>query len=193
MNSGRRPDDREEELRALIARWQQPLFGFAWRYLRNSADAEEVVLEAFARFHEHRGGLRDPRRASAWLFATAANLCRNRVRWRRRHPEEAAPEGGLGAGERPSPEGSPRDIVQTDEAAASLRAAIDQLPADQKAALLLHEFQGVSCAEIAAIVGCSERGVETRIYRARRELRRRLARFLGEGAGRSGEAPASSR
>ncbi|HZZ59050.1 MAG TPA: sigma-70 family RNA polymerase sigma factor [Opitutaceae bacterium] len=169
-------EEAEGELRALLARWQRPLFGFAWRYLHNAADAEEVTIETFARYCEHRGRLRAGAQVSSWLFATAANLCRNRHRWRRRHPQEPdEPSGDL-----PCPDPSPDDAARLGELRAEVRAAIDALPPDQKTALLLHEYEQASCREIAAVVGCSERGVETRLYRAKRQLRRRLRHLLPE-------------
>jgi RNA polymerase sigma-70 factor (ECF subfamily) len=62
--------------------------------------------------------------------------------------------------------------------------AIDSLPHDLKVTVLLHHYEHLPYREVAAIVGCSERGVETRLYRARRLLREHLAEFLTESAGR---------
>ncbi|HEY3754531.1 MAG TPA: sigma-70 family RNA polymerase sigma factor [Opitutaceae bacterium] len=165
-----------DELPALLARWQRPIYNFAWRYLHNAADAEDIAIETFARWHENRHALRPGANVSSWLFSTAANLCRNRQRWRRRHPEdtdelfESIPTG----------DASPDRAAQNDELRLALRAAIDELPSDQKTALLLHEFEHASCREIAAVVGCTERGVETRLYRARQRLRKSLRHLVPE-------------
>jgi RNA polymerase sigma-70 factor (ECF subfamily) len=77
-------------IEAIVDHWQKPLFAFAWRYLRNRADAEDVVIETFVRLHRHRRRLRPDTNLSAWLFTTLANLCHNRHRWRGRHPEETS-------------------------------------------------------------------------------------------------------
>jgi len=61
-----------------------------------------------------------------------------------------------------------------------LQAAIDDLPPEQKTVLLLHHYEQLTCRQIAAIVGCSERGVETRLYRARQRLRAQLAPLIAE-------------
>ena len=63
---------------------------------------------------------------------------------------------------------------------AAVRAAIDLLPHDLKVTLLLHHYEHLSYREISAVVGCSERGVETRLYRARQQLRSLLAPQLAE-------------
>lgn len=166
----------DDELRSLLARWQRPLFSFAWRYLHNSADAQDITIETFARLHQHRATLRPGAQISNWLFATAANLCHNRRRWRLRHPEDADEPSETIPASGPSPDRA----AATGEVQHAVRAAIDELPPDQKTALLLHEFEHASCRDIAAIVGCSERGVETRLYRAKRRLRRRLRHLLPE-------------
>ncbi len=168
----------------VVARWQRPLFSFAWRYVHNNADAEDLVVAAFVRLHEARGRLRADTNLSAWLFTALANLCHNHHRWRRRHPEQALDHGGAGTGD-PGPSlesagAGPVGAFQDDETSAAVRAAIDELPPEQKTVLLLHHYERSTCREIAAIVGCSERGVETRLYRARQRLRERLAPLIAE-------------
>ena len=171
-------------MEAVVERWQRPLFAFAWRYVHNSADAEDLVVAAFVRLHEARARLRADTNLAAWLFTTLANLCHNQHRWRRRHPEEPLDSGPDGTGGRePALESAVREpdcAVEDDETGAAVRAAIDELPADQKTVLLLHHFEMVSCREIAEVVGCSERGVETRLYRARQRLRGLLAPLIAE-------------
>lgn len=163
----------------MVTRWQRPLFAFAWRYVHQDADAEDLVIETFVRLHTHRRRLRADTNLPAWLFTTLANLCHNQHRWRRRHPEQSL-ESTDGASPEASPAAEPTDAVERAETDEAVRAAIDQLPHDQKTAVLLHHFERLSHREIAAIVGCSERGVETRLYRARQHLRDSLRPLLPE-------------
>lgn len=172
-------------LERLVARWERPLAAFAWRYLRNATDARELALETFVRLHEKRGALRPDTNLSAWLFTTLTNLCHNRHRWWRRHPAASLDADGGGelipfADEAPAPDAS----LEHSEALAALDTAIAGLPHDLRTTLLLHHFERLSYREIAGIVGCSERGVETRLYRARQALRTAL---------RAGEPFASAR
>lgn len=168
-------------LNRLIARWEQPLFAFAWRYLHNQADAQDLVADTFVRLYQHRARLRPDTKLSAWLFTTLANLCHNRHRWHRRHPtvsmddpeQGAAPTGE--AAMAASTEGTER--LEREEAQAALHAAMDRLPHDLRVTVLLHYFDRLSYREIAEITGCSERGVETRLYRARHRLRAELEAF----------------
>jgi RNA polymerase sigma-70 factor, ECF subfamily len=172
-------------LNRLIARWQMPLLGFAYRYLQNSADSQDMVAEAFVRLYQRRMRLRPDTNVSAWLFTTLTNLCHNHHRWRRRHPTVTfgSPEAGAGAPDAAEPAASepgPDASLDRDESLGALKAAIDALPHDLKASVLLHHYEHLSYREIAAITGCSERGVETRLYRARQQLRRLLSGHFGE-------------
>jgi RNA polymerase sigma-70 factor (ECF subfamily) len=173
-------------LNRLIARWERPLFAFAWRYVRHSADARDLVAEVFVRLYQQRSRLRADTNLSAWLFTTLANLCHNQHRWRRRHPtvslDAAEEDGGTGASADalPSAVPVPGETLERDEARAALGAAIDRLPHELKVTLLLHHYDERSYREIGEITGCSERGVETRLYRARQRLRLELATFLPE-------------
>ena len=170
----------------LIARWEQPLFAYAWRYLHNDADARDLAIEVFVRLHQQRLRLRPDTNLSAWLFTTLTNLCHNRHRWHRRHPtvslddvEGTAVAEGVRADPRAESDG-PGAGLERDEVLGALDAAIARLPRDLKTAVLLHHHEGLSYREIADICGCSERGVETRLYRARRFLREELVSVLHE-------------
>ena len=177
-------------LNRLIACWQRPLVSFAYRYVQNSTDAHDLVAETFVKLYQQRLRLRTDTKLSAWLFTALSNLCHNHQRWKRRHPtvplgtadyptdDSGERDGTIGgiAADQPSPEA----ILEKNELLTAVRGAIDLLPHDLKVTLLLHHYEHLSYREIAAIAGCSERGVETRLYRARQQLRELLARQLTE-------------
>ena len=177
-------------LNRLIARWQRPLMGFAYRYVQNTADAQDVVAETFVKLYQGRDRLRPDTNLPAWLFTTLTNLCRNHHRWKRRHPTvslDTAPADAGVPGERREPwldpattEAGPDMMLARDESLDALKDAIDALPHDLKVTVLLHHYEHLSYREIATITRCSERGVETRLYRARQQLRRALSGFFQE-------------
>ncbi len=174
---------RDSALDDLMERWEGPLRGFAHRYLLNAADTEEVVEETFVRSYHKRGDFVPGSNFSAWIFTIAANLCRHRLRWRRRHPSESIDipdeDGAPGLGSTLPASGSdPAVAAEGNERIAALRTAVETLPHDQRTVFLLHSYEDLSYREIATIVGCSERGVETRLYRARQALRDRLTRLF---------------
>jgi RNA polymerase sigma-70 factor, ECF subfamily len=187
---------RDGALDVLVARWQRPLFAFAWRHVHQHADAEDLVIETFVRLHEQRTRLRRDTNLSAWLFTTLANLCHNHHRWRRRHPEFGLDgptvdgEANAVAASLPSM-ADPADLaLENTEAAAAVATAISHLSPPQRTVLLLHHYEHLSYREIAAIVGCAERGIETRLHRARRQLRDELAPLLREPAPHDVRGPA---
>lgn len=171
-------------LNLLIARWQRPLHSFAYRYCQNREDAEDLVAQTFAKLYQQRLRLRPDTKLSAWMFTTLMNLCRNHHRWKRRHPtvslhgDEAEVSHSTKNQGHTEPTGdslTPEQKLEQDEILSSVRAAIARLPHDLKVTLLLHHYDRLSYQEISAITGCSERGVETRLYRARQKLREMLA------------------
>ena len=170
----------------IIVRLQRPLHEFAYQYLRNHSDAQDTVAEAFARLYKNRQRLRPDTVLSGWLFATLANLCCSLYRWQKRHPTvslDAVPEAGSRTGGNlPGEAGlEPDRRLEKDEAMAALETALEELPHDLKVTLLLHHYNRMTYQEIAAVAHCSERGVETRLYRAKQKLRVALARYLHDG------------
>lgn len=170
-------------LNRLIARWQRPLHHFAYRYVQNATDAADLVAAAFVRLYQQRLRLRPDTRLSAWLFTTLANLCHNHHRWKRRHPTMAL-DAPVGASGQPAGVGlvsdqpAAPDELERQETVEAVRSAIDCLPHDLKVTLLLHQYDHLSHGEIGEITGCSVRGVETRLYRARKQLRLLLGDFI---------------
>jgi RNA polymerase sigma-70 factor, ECF subfamily len=179
-------------LNQLIESWKHPLFNYAYRYLQNSADAHDLVAETFVKLHQRGQGLRPDTNLSAWLFTTLTNLCHNHHRWRHRHPlvslEARSTDPDSAGHGLPTPsqvatsERSPDAGLVHEESLAAVRQAIEALPHELKVTILLHHYEHLSYREIAAIAGCSERGVETRLYRAREQLRKTLGKFIRESA-----------
>lgn len=175
-------------LNRLMTRWQKPLFAFAWRYLHNSADAHDLVAEVFVRLYQQNKRLAEDTRLSAWLFTILANLCHNHHRWRKRHPsvsldatEPTANPNTSAPVHQVAHEGpAPDRTLEHSEALSALATAIDRLPHDLKTTLLLHHYEHLCYREIGRVTGCSERGVETRLYRARQYLKAELTPFLRE-------------
>lgn len=162
----------------LVSRWERPLFAFAWRYLHHTADAQDVVAETFVRLFRQRNRLRPDTNLSAWLFTTLTNQCHNQARSRRRHPDwhpDASSQDIEALENRPDKAPSAESQVEQDELLRDLKAAVGRLSHPLKTTVLLHYMNGMSYQEIGAITGCSTRGVETRLYRARQMLRKHLA------------------
>lgn len=173
----------ETALNELMARWQQPLVSFIYRYVGNQSDALDLAQETFVRVFENRKGYKPKAKFSTWLFSIAANLCHNLVRWRNRHPTVALTHDENDADHHdlletlPSLERSPADTASSNDLANAVRQHVQELPHDLKTVVLLFEFEDLSYEEIARVLGCSTKAVESRLYRARNILRDRLTRW----------------
>ena len=170
-------------LNDLMERHGLTVFHFLCRMLNHEDDANDLAQETFVRVFRARGTFRPTERFSAWLFTIAANLARNQIRWRTRHPnvsldaETGATEMSL-AGTLPSTESTPNEQLLAAERSAAVRAAVRQLPTDLREAIVLCEWEEQSMAEAARILDTTPKAVESRCYRARQILREQLKKWL---------------
>lgn len=166
-------------LNDLMARHAEQLYAYLLRSLQNADDAADLAQETFSKVYHSRSKFDPNQKFTTWLYAIASNLVRDRFRWRTRHPqvsldvEQEEGETTLKDSLR-SERASPDEQLQTEERAAAVRRAIGSLPEELKQPLILAVYQGLPQAEIAEILGCSVKAVETRIYRARQQLRTAL-------------------
>jgi RNA polymerase sigma-70 factor (ECF subfamily) len=172
-------------LNDLMDRHGQRLFHYLVRQMQNETDAAEVAQETFVRIYQNRAKFRADAKFSRWLYTIATNLVRDRFRSHARHPNvsleaENPLTGGSLADNLPEDEASPIELLQGEERAATVRQALAQLPEELRIPLILAEYEDQSQMEIAHILGCSPKAVETRIYRARQKLRSLLAGMLTE-------------
>ena len=173
----------ESALNELMNRWQQPLVRFICRYVGNEADAADLAQETFVRVYESRYRYHPASKFSSWLFTIASNLCRNLSRWQKRHPTvplELSSQDSTSLSEiLPAKEDHPAASAERKELAAIVRASIQALPHDLRTTLILFEYEDLSYDEIATVLDCSSKAVETRLYRARTILRNKLASWRG--------------
>ena len=155
----------------LVGRHGERALRVALRILGDAAEAEEVAQEAFLRAWQAAAGF-DPARArfTTWLHRIVVNLAIDRTRRR----GGAAPVGLQAAAVLAAPRPWPDADAEAAEARAALAAALEALPARQRAAIALAYEQELSGADAAAALEVSERALEGLLRRARQFLRSRL-------------------
>ena len=174
----------DHALNEIMERWQRRVTSYLLRFTGNETVAIDLAQETFVRVYQSRERYRPTAKFSTWLFAIASNLAREHLRWLRRHPTASLNEADEGNSERPLSERIAADGLNPSEAAEkleqtrALRDAVMSLPHDLREAVVLFEYEDMSHEEIAEITGCSRKAVETRLYRARGILRKRLERWL---------------
>jgi RNA polymerase sigma-70 factor (ECF subfamily) len=181
---------REGDVRAfevLVTRHRKPVFNFILRFVRDSAQAEDVMQETFLRVVKSAGAYERQAKFTTWLFTIARNLCVDASR-RQKHRRAAsldAPidrsdggEGRTSLGDL-TPDGSAGVDRQAmgRELQVQMRQAIEALPDEQREIFLLREVADLQFNEIASIVGCSENTVKSRMRYALEKLREALAEY----------------
>lgn len=167
----------------LIEAWEAPLHRFIHRYVQEDTAACDLTQETFVRIYQNRVRYRMGMAFAPWAFTIAANLCRNHRRWRGRHCTESldrADPGGASHAGASDTAGRPDEQLVSAETSRAVLAAIEALSPDLRVTVLLFEFDELSYRDVAAIVGCSERGIEARLARARVRLRASLGSLWEE-------------
>ena len=173
----------EAALNDLMERHGPKLFNYLIRCLQNEEDAADVAQEAFVRVYQNRAKFDTRQRFSTWLYAIATNLVKDRYRYRTRHPQVSLDAENESTGNDfreslPERGPTPSDTLAAEERAQMVRRAVAALPEELLVPLLLSEYEELSHAEIGVVLGCSPKAVETRIYRARKQLRNKLGWLL---------------
>ncbi len=162
----------------LYERYRDPIFRFAYRLLGSVEAAEDVAHDCFlglikdpGRFDSTRASLR------TYLYGAARNQAAKRYQsfGRETGIEELVDEP------RSADRLGPMALVLDTELAGEVEQAIASLPPLQREALVLFEYEDLSLAEIAAIVGADSGTVKGRLFRAREKLRARLERYFRIG------------
>ncbi len=156
--------NRSNRLEELIDKHEHALFRAALAILGDVQEAEDAVQDTFLRYLEKRPQLRDGEHEKAWLLKVTANRCKSVLRLRRRHPAVELLDVY------PAPDDGCRELVE----------AILTLPANQRAAVHLHYYEGYTSEEIGAILGQRPGTVRSHLSRARDALRRYLLEDEGE-------------
>jgi RNA polymerase sigma-70 factor (ECF subfamily) len=160
----------------LVLRWERPIYALAYRVIGREEDARDVAQETFLRAFRALAGFKGQAKFSSWLYRITLNLCRDWIRRERRAPVAQAPEGvdliELAAAEEPSE--TVEDLASRRELGRVVAKAMAQLPEDQRTAIVLKEYHGLTFQEIADLLDCPLSTVKTRLYQGLSVLRRQL-------------------
>ena len=159
----------------LMRRYNQRLYRVARSIVKNEAEAEDVMQQAYVNAYAHLDQFAERARFSTWLTRIAVHEALGRLRRRRRVQEVDVSSETEGTGATlTSGEASPEQQALAAELRLLLEGAVDALPRTSRAAFVLREVEGLSTAEAAECLGVSEDVVKTRLHRARLQLRKEL-------------------
>ena len=164
----------EDALAELIRRHQSRLFHLAFHLLKDRMDAEDALQEVFVKVYEHAHRFEPQATVAAWLNRITANHCLNRLRQQRHTDSLDADEAPAVANRGPTPLQS----LEEQDLAQRLEALLEALPENQRRALILKRFGGLSYQEIGEEMDLSPQAVDGLLKRARKTLKDALKDYL---------------
>src|SRR5512136_1138639 len=155
----------------LVEQHSAEIFAYVWRMLRETNDAEDCLQETFLRAFRSYARVRAGTNYRAWLYKIATNTARSH--WKRRKRSETYtidldPEmqtAGVSA----------IDRVEQKALLAAVGRAVEELPDQQRAALIMRKYQELSYTEIAAALECTEAAARANVYQAVKRLKEQFA------------------
>ena len=160
----------------LVLRWERPIYALAYRTIGREEDARDVCQETFLRAFRALPAFRGQAKFSSWLYRIALNLCRDWMRRERRTPIVQPPEDvdlmDLATAAEPSE--SIEDLVARKDMTRLVENAMTRLPEEQRTAIVLKEYHGLTFQEIADLLDCPLSTVKTRLYQGLSVLRKQL-------------------
>jgi RNA polymerase sigma-70 factor (ECF subfamily) len=160
----------------LVLRWERPIYALAYRVIGREEEARDVVQETFLRAFRGIRNFRGQAKFSSWIYRIALNLCRDWIRRERRAMIAQPPEGvdliELAAEQEPAE--SIEDLVARHDMSHVVARLMARLPDEQRTAIILKEYHGMTFQEIADLQGVPLSTVKTRLYQGLTVLRRHL-------------------
>lgn len=162
----------------LLHRHRTSVVNHLYRSVRNRAIAEELAQDVFVRVYRSRERYQPEAKFTTWLFRITTNVALN---WKRDSRYENShvrlDDRELPKMELRSKEQGLEDVLLEQGRAMEIRKAVETLPTKQLAAVLMHKYEGMDYAQIAAVLECSIPALKSILFRAYQTLRQRLVHF----------------
>jgi RNA polymerase sigma-70 factor (ECF subfamily) len=169
----------EQAFTELVRQWETKVFNFAWRYLGNREDAQDVVQETFLSVFKSAASLRDPASFPTWLYRIALNHCR--TQWRRRSADVSLDDplqySEDGSGDLTVPVTAGSNALETVETWELIQKALLRLSEEHRTAIILKEYLGLNLEEVAQVMECPLSTAKSRLYHGLRGVQRNLTKI----------------
>jgi RNA polymerase sigma-70 factor (ECF subfamily) len=181
MQADGRHAEARDRYAELVARHQRRASRIAFHYLRDAADADEAVQDAFVKAYAHLATFREELPFEVWFTRILINGCLDRIKARTRRERWIVPMPDTGTADRDMAERtagsgpSPEDQVLARERRQALAAALARLPERQRSVFMLSHYEGYTSREVSGITGLNESTVRVHLFRAIRKLRTLLS------------------
>ena len=169
-------DGDPEPLAVLFERYQVPLYNYFVRLCGQASTSEDLVQEVFLRVLKYKHTFKGQGQFRAWLFQIARSARADHYRKHGREVELSEEAQDMLT----SPHPGAHDLLEDEQRAALVRAALDRLPEAKREVLVLSRFQNLRYHEIARTLGCAEGTVKVRVHRAMKDLREQFLQLTRE-------------
>jgi RNA polymerase sigma-70 factor (ECF subfamily) len=184
-------EDARERYAEVVARQQRRAARIAYHYLRDAAEADEAVQDAFVKAYQHLASFREELPFDVWFTRILINGCLDRIKARTRRERWLVPMGGGRRAGSAGADAAPADRDMTERVAAGgaspeqallgrerrrqIATALAKLPERQRSVFVLSHVEGRTSREVSALTGLNESTVRVHLFRAIRKLRALLA------------------
>jgi len=169
----------------LVSRYQNKILGYSARMLNDHEEAEDVAQEVFIKAHRSLHSFRGDASFSTWIYRIATNLCIDRIRAKKRRPQQAYSldepfdkEEDKGGREIADFSGEPGRALEREELRRRVREVMAEMPEKMRTILIMCDMQGMAYEEIAKVLDCPIGTVKSRLFHARADLGRRLRPYV---------------
>jgi RNA polymerase sigma-70 factor (ECF subfamily) len=179
----------------LVSNYQHSVYAMVVRMLGDTRDADDIAQQAFLRVWKSARRWKPSAKFSTWLYTIVRNLTLNEIRRRKRHPTSSLDDSGkTGSTRTAKPDkpaerhervgdqsaSSPSDDLLHSELEQAVEDAIAALPENQRMALILWRYEALPYEDIAKVLKTTPSAVKSLLFRARTELKEKLARYLND-------------
>jgi RNA polymerase sigma-70 factor (ECF subfamily) len=172
----------EDAFEILVNRHQTSVLNLIYRFIGNRTQAKDLAQDVFIRVWQAAGSYQPKAKFTTWIYRITVNLCFNELKSARRkkwfsfHRTDEHSENGI---EETLSDGAPsaEDLLLSKERSRQISDALQSLPDNQRMALVLKKYDGLSYEEIARVMGCSVPAVESLLVRAKRALQEKLKNY----------------
>lgn len=176
----------KEAFSILIKRYEKKVLNILYLQLGNTPDLEDLAQEVFIKVFKNVKNFRGESQFSTWLYRIAVNVSYD---YKRKSKDIYSLDDPLKEDEEdtfekiiPNNDEDPLSIIEEEDLRNKLRKLIKELPKEYQEVLILREYEGLSYEEISKILNCPIGTVESRLFRARKELKEKLLKEVGEYA-----------
>ncbi len=174
---------------ALVSKYRHRVMKLSMRYTRNRADAEDAVQNTFIKAYRGLENFRGDAAFYSWLHRIAVNSAKTVLALRSRNASVFVSNHRLGDDTNDSSVAlkdldTPEELALTDEICSAVNASIEVLCEEQRTAIVLREFQGLSYSQVASAMSCPVGTVRSRVFRAREAIDNHLRHVFDDGLGR---------